>query len=309
MVLLNIRWIQLKREIEILGLRSLFFLGLLCLLIVIFYSNFSKTPNAYYATSLLLLVCISLHFYRKDKLFILNHVERPRLEMYVEYLALIFPFAATSLVTKNGYLFMVLVVTLYGVSFLNATSHTKTYFKNISKIIPASNFEWISGFRKSFYFIIPVYALAIGLSWKEALPLFLLWLVTVSIASFYDECESLPVLRENATSAAPFMHKKIRKHAQYTLILYAPILVINTVINPYYWLINLLFIPVQISLISFAICLKYSSYTPNTKLAGGSILLGFTSLGALTPYLLPVPFVMTLIQYNKAKARLGNYFL
>jgi hypothetical protein len=183
----------------------------------------------------------------------------------------------------------------------------KTYFRNISSIIPASHFEWISGFRKSFLLLIPLCILAIGFCWFKILPLFLLWFITFIITSFYNEFEPVHILREGGYSSKRFLRQKLYQHSGYLLLLYTPVLLINTIFNFEYWIVNLLFIPVQLSLLCFAICFKYSVYEPSKNLTAGSLILTMVSLCALIPYLLPVPLVMTFIYYRKAKNNLDNY--
>ena len=305
--LLNIRFIQIKRELNDAGFRILVLLGFLCFLIYISFITYQKTPGAYYLTAVLLFICFSIQSIRNDKTFVYSHIEKPQSEIYSEYFILTFPFAVSSLFTANWFCYPILLVTLSAIPFFKYTLPQKTYFKNITSIIPASYFEWISGFRQLFLFLIPVYALAIGFCWFKILPLFLLWLITIMIASFYGEFEPIQMLREGCYSSKQFLRQKLYRHSKYLLLLYTPVLLVNTIFNFEYWVVNLLFIPVQLSLLCFAICLKYSAYQPGKNLAGGSIIFAFVSLGSVIPFFLPVPLIMAFIYYGKAKNNLNNY--
>lgn len=307
MTLLNIRLIQIKRELSDVGPGIFLILGVSCFLIYGSYTIYQKTPDAYFLTTALFCVCLSLQAKRKDKSFVYTHIDNPRRKIYIEYLLLTFPFAVSSLFTKNWLCYPLLVVALIFVPSLKYTLNQKTYFKNISSIISPSNFEWISGFRKSFLYLIPLYVVALGFCWFRILPLLLLWFITVTIASFYKECEPIQILKEGNLSSKMFLRKKNFQPAKSMVFLYAPILIINTLFNFDYWFVNLLFLSSQIALVCFAVCLKYSNYQPNKNFIANNIMLAFVSLGSLVPYLMPIPILMTLEHYTKAKNNLKNY--
>ncbi len=306
-ILLNIRLIQAKRELNSAGLGALIVFGILSYLIYAAYTVFLKSPDAYYLTAFLFLICLAFQSYRNDKQFVYVHIRNPHFEMYSEYLAFTFVFSVSSLFTDNWICFPVLVAALFLIPYLKFTVKQKTYFTTISSIIPASDFEWISGFRKSFGILIPLYIVAIGLSWFRILPLFILWSITVSIASFYTECEPLHILKEGDPSPTELLKHKLTRMMKYIFILYLPVLVINTIFNPEYWILNLLFIPLQMSLVGYSVCLKYSSYEPNKNAIGNNVLLAIVSLGSIIPYFLPIPLLMSVFTFGKAKKNLNIY--
>ncbi len=306
-ILLNIRLIQAKRELNSSGPGTLILLGLVSFLIYAAYTVFLKSPDAYYLTAFLFIVCVSIQSYRNDKQFVYVHIRKPHLEMYSEYLLITFPFAASSLFTGNWFCFPIVTAALYLVPFLKFTLKQKTYLKNISSFIPATDFEWISGFRRSFGFMIPIYLLAFSLSWFRVFPLIILWFISVTIASFYTECEPLHILREGNFSSSRLLKHKLFRMVKYILILQLPVLVINTIFNPEFWLLNLMFIPLQVSFLCYAVFLKYSSYEPNKNAVGNNVILSLVSLGSLIPYFLPIPLLMALFTYGKAKTNLNTY--
>lgn len=305
--LLNIRFIQIKRELKEAGLRSFIILGFLLYLIYFSYTIYQKTPEAFLLISFLFISCLSLQSYRKDKSFVYNHLENPHREIFVEYLILTFPFSLMILFSKNWFCYPVLIFSLYLLPFLKYTLKQKTFLKNISSIISSHDFEWISGIRKSFLFLIPLYVIAIAFCWFRILPLFILWLITISIVSFYSECEPLHILKEGNFNPKRFIKRKLFRHSKYILILYSPIVLINLIFNLDLWLLELLFIPIQLFLLFFAICFKYSLYQQNKNLFGNNIILSFASLGSLIPYFLPIPIIMSFYYYGKAQKNLINY--
>ena len=306
-ILLKIRQIQAKRELNSTGIGVLIVLGLLAFLIYAAYTVFLKSPDAYYLTAFLFLVCVSVQSYRNDKQFVYIHIRKPHLEMYSEYLLITFPFAVSSLFTENWFCFPTLAAALFLVPFLKFTIKQKTYLKNISSYIPAVDFEWISGLRRSFGFMIPLYLVALGLSWFRVFPLIILWSISVTIASFYTECEPLHILREGNFSSARLLKRKLFRMVKYILILQIPVLLINTIFNPEFWFLNLLFIPLQVSFLSYAVFLKYSFYEPNKNAIGNNVVLSLVSLGSIIPYFLPIPLLMAIFTYGKAKTNLKTY--
>ncbi len=307
MTLLSIRVIQLKRELLATGFRSLLLIGVAFFLFYASHLFWQQREYTFYFIGFLFIVCASIQLSRQDKTFIYTHLRHPHLEIFIEYLVLVLPFTFSSLFTPNWYYFPILVGALSLLPFYRQTYSQQAYFKSMSNVLPAYYFEWISGFRKMFLFLIPVYFLALAFSWFKILPLFLLWLLTVSIVTFYTECEPLHILRAGKLTAMQFVRQKLWRHARFLVLLYLPILLINTVFNFDYWLLNLLFIPVQLSLLCFAICFKYSSYEPNADLAANNMIVSLVSLGSVLPYLLPIPLIMSFVHYRKAVRNLKNY--
>lgn len=305
--LLKIRFYQLKRELRDLGYVSILLPGLLWFLIFIAYKNYQKTPEAYQLTAVLFSICLLLQLIRKDKTFVYTHLQNPRLELFLEYVSFTFLLSAPALFTKNWYCFLVLTLAQFLLTFLKKSIRFKTRFKQLSKLIPAQDFEWISGFRKSYYVFIPLYVLAVGFSWFRILPLALLWLLTSNALSFYSENEDLQVLRTGKPGAQLFLEEKMWRHAKMLLLLCAPIVLINALFNLEYATLNLLFLVAQMALLCCAIVYKYALYQPNTKANGSSIVLSLISICALLPYLLPIPIFMTFYYYQRAKSNLQTY--
>ena len=307
MVLITIRRIQLKKEFQEAGAGVLLFLIFFWALIYGSYQCYQKMPHAAYLTAALFFICLNLQFTRKDKSFIYSSIENPKREIYLEYVLLTFPFSVTALFTPNWFLHPILLLALLVVPLFKYSVRQKTYFKKIARIISPKDFELISMFRKSFFYILPVYILALGFSWFRFFPLVLLWFVVTSIASGYAECEPLHLLRENNCSPRAFLKQKLIRHSRYLLVLMLPIVTINTFFNPEFWLLNLLFIPAQLALLALAICLKYSTYEPNRQFIGNDLTFALVSLTTLVPYLLPIPILMAAGYHKKAIHHLQKY--
>ncbi len=305
--LLYIRVKQLQRQVYSLGLYTFALIAIAFYLIFVSFKQFKNSNHAYYIIVIMATICVALQVSRKDKLFVYKHIKNPHLQIFSEYVALTFPVTVTAIFTRSWAYYPLLLIFLSAVPYLNVSTRKKTVFKNLSKIIPASNFELISGFRKSFVFFTGIYLLAAAFCWFRILPLFLLWFLTAAAMSFYGKCEPIHILREGNLSAKKFLLRKLISHNFYILLLYTPIIIVNTFFNSEFLLINLLFIPVQVSLLSFAICLKYSSYAPNKGLTGNTILITIIAFLSSLPYLLPLPVILSFIYFYKAQNNLNRY--
>lgn len=305
--LIRIRLLQLKRIISDEGIVTLFMAAILLVLIYAAYIGYQKKTDTLYILAFLALGCLSIQLKRNDLFFIYTNLKRPHLQIYLEYVMLVSPFVTPILFTPHWYYFFGLMLVIYFLPFLKLAPKQKTYFKNISSFIPPANFEMISGFRKSFISITFLYISALCLSGFSIYPYIPLWLITITTTSFYFECEPLQILKKDELPVERFLQKKMYQHGICLLIFYLPILVINTFFNPGEWLLNILFLSVQVGMLCFTICLKYTTYLPNQNYSANSVTLGLFSLGSILPHFLPVSLFMSFDYYNRAKKNLKNY--
>jgi hypothetical protein len=225
----------------------------------------------------------------------------------LEYAILTLPFSITSLITKNWFCFPLLLLILFCIPFLKFQFKHRAVFKNLSSIIPTSNYEWISGFRKQYIPFICLYLVAVAFCWVRILPLGLLWFLTIIISSFYLENEPVHILRAGNKTARKFLSDKIKININYILILYSLPVIINTIFVNEFLIITLLFIPAQIALICFAIGLKYCTYKPNTNLLGNNVAFSIIAILSAMPYFLPVTLLLAIIYFYRAEKNLKLY--
>lgn len=305
--LLYIRKQQILIEVKSLGIFIPFGLGALALINYILLEKFENQQYALYILGGISVFVFYFQLNRSDKKFVHSNIQLAQLEMFLEYFVFTLPFVAAILFTQNRFLFVPFTALLFIISYLKFDIQQKTILKKLSSVLPASNFEWISGIRKTIFIIFPIYLLAVGLSWFKYAPHFLLWFLMTTIVSFFTHSESIEILRANGKPSKQFLIDKIKKNVQLIIILYTPLILINTIVNPENWIVNVLFIPVQLSLLVFAICIKYSMYTPNKKLTANTTLIGIVSIGSIMPFFLPVPVFMILYYYPKAIQNLKLY--
>ena len=307
--LLQIRTIQIKRELQKLGIlyKAILLLFLICAVFCTF-SLYKQAETAIYTSLALIISIMSLHFSRPDKAFILKHIENPYLEILSEYIIFTIPFTILCLFTRQWYYYPITIMAFAIIVPIQFSIKQKTAIPTLSKLIPAYNFEWIGGVRKNYIFLTLCVLLALGTSWLKLFPLIPLWLFTCITIAFYQECEPLYILFAHSRTSKHFLATKIKRHCAMLITVLLPILIINSYFNPEMAWINLIFLIVELSLLVFAILLKYSTYSPNDKLSGNNILISFACVGTLIPFLLPIPLIMSIRNYGRAVNNLNSYF-
>lgn len=303
--LLYIRSRQIKREIDGLGFYVIIFLAVVCILsfsAFIQYKNNQRT--SLYIVLLLAFTCAAIQSSRTDKSFIYKRIERPHLQIFLEYAALTLPFSITSIFTQNWFCFPLLLSALLCIPFLKLQFKHRAVFKNLSSVIPASDFEWISGIRKQHVAFICLYLVALIFCWVRILPLALLWFLTIIISSFHLENEPVHILREGNRTAREFLLAKIKANVKYILILYSLPVMMNAFFVREFLTITLLFIPVQVALLCFVITLKYTVYKPLASPLGNNVVFSIVAILSAIPYFFPIQASLAIIYFYKAENNL-----
>ena len=306
--LLYIRKRQLVYELKQLGIYSIAIFAIVVSVIYYTYTVYQDTVFALLITASIAISCYTFHSFRKDKEFLYLHSGSYHFSLYLEYSIFTFPLILMCLFTSQWYCFFILQIILLIIPLSKITIKERTIFRNLSRLIPAFYFEWLSGIRQKYLQIIFVYILALALSWVKILPLFLLWYLTLIISSFYNEFESVVILREGNKSSRDFLRKKLLKHSILLIFFYLPVLIINNLFNPDFIILNLGLLLSQIALLIFVMCFKYSNYVPNQIQYGNNLLVILVSLCASIPVFLPVPLIIAYKYYSNAKNNLKEYF-
>jgi hypothetical protein len=314
--IVNIRRIQLLREIKLLG--YLYSIAIFISLGFVIYKLFALYQNFYsslYILTLIFSVLISFHLVRKDKVFLNKQFENPRRKIFYEYLLFTLPFFIPLLFSPFFYLVAVIPVFIYSISYIIFQFTKKTGVRFLNKIISPINFEWLSGIRKRRYYFSIVYLLAVVFSFMPVLPLVLIWILSILIYEFYCECEPLNMLRINSYSTKLFIRNKILRHVMLYTMFFIPLIIINSIINPEVFYINMIFFIVQLTILILAVLMKYKMYSPLDYLKGIYLyLIIIQTLTALPlfmggiPFLLPMPLILCFKYYKEAKNNL-NYYL
>jgi len=305
--LIRIRFLQSGRLLKELGLYSVLIVAAIIVGVYASHLAFNMQSGAVFLTGIILLTCLSIQSIRNDLHFISRHLQHPWMEIYSEYALMILPFAAAALFTANWYFFFILFACIGFIPLYKPVFRQRTMFRKMGRMISPQDFEWMSGIRRMYLYIFPLYTVAVLCCWLKILPLVLLWIITTLVVSFYEEGESLQVLRSPKLMPRAFLLYKITNPLLYLLLLFLPVLAVNVIFNPDFLLVNLIFIAAQLSLACFGIVFKYAMYVPGAKMRSNSIITGFVSMASVIPFFMPVPVIMTVIYYFKALKNLKPF--
>lgn len=306
---INLRIIQIKRELNNLGIFfSLFYLCLFVFLGIFAFKEVSQYPGTLFVSSGLNIILLStIHINRKDKKFVTSIVSRPGLLFFVEYVILSIPFLVIILISDYWYYSILYFPIYFAIVLINYTPKNKAKFTGISKIIPLNNFEWIAGFRKYFWLILILYFIAAALLFINYVSLFFLWLILGIISSFYQECEPVNIIQLDELPVNSFIIKKLKDHIGIYLLFALPLITGYCLFNIETAWIALIFYFLSTINLCFFILVKYSFYKPDKTLIAYRIFAAIAQCGIIFPFLLLVPLIMCFRQYKIAKLNLEKY--
>jgi hypothetical protein len=193
------------------------------------------------------------------------------------------------------------------ISFITYQPKQRKGAVDFSRIIPESAFEWIAGLRKYGIMISFLYLAALGLCFVQFASLFIAWFITMIIAEFYEECESIQILIVDELPANDFIIKKMRSQTLIYLQCIMPLLVIYSIFNYATFYITIGFLFFSILNINCSILSKYALYTPNSILSENKIINGLIHASILIPFLLPLSVIMFFRNYWRANEKLNKY--
>ena len=138
--------------------------------------------------------------------------------------------------------------------------------------------------------------------------LLFVWYISLSLASFYQEYESLEVLLLHEGTINQFLTKKILTHLKNYWVFNLPVLGLYYFFHPEHWLILLLLIAFITLGLIFTILNKYASYEPASNSVGNGLLITIVFGSVLVPFFAPVPVFLIVRKYFTAKTNLNDYF-
>ena len=258
--------------------------------------------------SVILMLTLMIQTRRSDNQFIFHMIRKPGWNIFTEYFLFSLPFTGPALFTKNWFLFPAVTLGQLVISQLRVVAVQRTMFPGLSRILPPAYFEWISGIRRNALSMGSIFVIGLLISPAKFLPLVVLWVLTAFVASFFQECEPLNML--TATFVNPpsrFLRSRLARHSALLVAFFLPVIAVNGWFNPELIWLSLIFVVLQVTVLWFAILLKYARYEPRQRLAGNSIPVAFASLSTVLPFLLPVSLFMSLRYFRIGAHNLGTY--
>ena len=111
-----------------------------------------------------------------------------------------------------------------------------------------------------------------------------------------------------STAVLIYGERKVWGAVRGMALLVLPVLVAATFFRPDWWWVHAGFGLGLLTLVAYAVVLKYAHYLPNERLSANGAHVSVAVLFAILPGLSLVPFVMLLTEWPKARANLHAYF-
>jgi hypothetical protein len=304
-VLLHLRWLQLRRAFPPYGL---VLLGLaVCGAAALMYRVVAHDPTyAPYLAGGTLLTIWGLHQRRPDLHFLMRHVPRARMALAVEYGMLVLPvLLAVGLAGSGWGLIVGTAVVLPWVPVVQGGGVRGAWLR---RWIPEHLFEWRSFVQHTHPVGLLLWLAALAFCWLPVLPLFLVGVIALMAAAAQEHCEPRSMLLATAPDARSLLHRKVWGAVRGMALVVLPVLVAATVFQPDWWWVHAGFGLGLLTLVVYAVVLKYAHYLPNERLSANGANVSIAALFAILPGLSVVPLVMLLTEWPKARANLNAYF-
>lgn len=306
--LVFIRLQQLKCELTKTGwLYSLILLVITGLLGFLLYHVVQNSTHSFYLAALIIVAVYAIHSTRNDLQFIRQQLRNPFFILTTEYVLISLPIIILLFLKSYFIAGCTIIAGCIFIAIIVPKNSMHLLFPKLAKWIPSAMFEWLSGIRNTkgivAVFLIVLYATC----FLKFVPLIFLWLITITIAGFYQFGEplSLLYLHENAKQ---LLRSKIKN----VLLLYIKITLIpvlmNIFLHPDIWWVDLMIYILCMLVIICAVLIKYAVYRPNERLTAGSMLLSIVSISPALPFTLPLPVIVAAMKYKSAIQNLENYF-
>lgn len=300
MQLLKLRYFQLKRDP---GVWVLIIAG------AAFYLSYyiSSAATTY---SLVFAACCAValagyHINRIDFDFIHHYLDKTRKQILLNYTILMLPFSSGLIAAGHLEHAVGLQIFVAVISQLRPKISTQK-FSFLQRLIPPEHFEWISGVRRNFYFILVFLLVAIILSPVKFFGLLALFLLNITFLGFYNFYEPLLMLNPRNLPIQEFLREKTDYTLKVVLVVNTPLLLVNSIFHFESSWFCLCFIFGFSLLASCAVYLKYAYYHPN-GVQGFRIDFLILITGVLVPYLLPLCIYVYYSSRKKAILNLSHY--
>ncbi len=304
----HIRLKQLYRAYSDLGLfRSIVASGLIIFLIMALYTYISKPGLHGWITAGYLAFILIVHVKRPDRRFLKINVANHRGILFFEYALLAIPLVFCQLYLQFFELAVVTILILFVIPFMGFSIQRKGLNNRFIRAIPDEAFEWKSGARKYYIFMVIVWFIGLFVSsYVVSVPVAIVILGLVMV-NFYKYGEPLSLLMSQELGPKQFLFRKILTVQAIFSVILLPLVIAYLIFHLELWFI-LFFEYMLISFILwYAIFLKYTFYKPNKQLIARQL---FTAIGAMSlflPFLIPLLWILSVRFYSKSITNLNLY--
>lgn len=306
LVLLQLRWVQLRRALPLYGI-ILLALAMCTAVWLLHAATVSDAANAHYIAGGALLTVWGVHQRRRDLHFLHRHLPSPRLALVLEYGMLLVP-VMTGLLLARAWASAALLPMACALPWLPVLRSSGVRGTWLRKRLPGHLFEWKSAVQGTYPWSLLLWLAALGVCWLPLLPLLLLGAIALMAAGAQEHCEPRAMLLATSPDARALLRVKVFGALWLMALVELPVLIGATVFQPASWWIHLLFGLGMLVLVAYAVVLKYANYRPNARLDANSANVGVAAVFAILPGLGVVPLIMLVSEIRKARENLLTYF-
>ncbi len=305
--LLIIRWKQIYRAVNEIGLfRVVFLAGLFAFFVLFLYTKASNTLSSRLLSIGFLFLIWIIHVKRGDKLFLKSHFSNYKLLILSEYLILSLPVMLLIVIHQQwisliGSLGLWLIIN-FDLKIKHLSLNTK-----LQELIPSDSFEWKAGLRKHFYILVPLWIIAMATSFFVASVPIAIFILGLLMFSFFENGESSQILLSYEYSPKKLILHKMKRQIQLFSISVLPLIGMFLLFNFDKWYIPVAEYLIFCFLHIYLITAKYTFYEPNKRSPAVQILGGIGLVGGIIPIFLPVVWFLTIWFFHKSVNNLNFY--
>ncbi len=271
------------------------------------YALFLKPGWPSWISVAYLLSLVSLQLKRSDKSFLKVNVPNYLMVIFVEYILLAIPLLACQVYLHYYELVGATILGLAIIPMLGLRFQRKGMNNKLIQFIPHEAFEWKSGIRKYFYFLVLIWMGAIMFSgFVGAVPVAMIILALVFL-NFYELGEPLHILMASELGALKFLLRKLAISQMILAVVLLPLVFAFLIFHPQLWFIPVIEYILISCILAYAILLKYAFYQPNIKLIAGQIFIAVGTMSLFIPILIPLVWVLSIRFYFKSISNLNPY--
>ncbi|OQX78263.1 MAG: hypothetical protein B6D61_05980 [Bacteroidetes bacterium 4484_249] len=293
--ILKIRAKQSFRVISEIGIfRAIFLLGLICFSLLALFAKLAESSYREIILGIFALTILSVHSKRKDKEFISIYAQQPYIIFLIEYFIISLPLMFALAYNKLWGEALIFLLFMVIVPFLNINAKKKSINSRVQKLIPDYNFEWKAGIRKNLIIFTGIWLIGIATSFFIASVPITIFILGVTVISFYEKPEPVQILLANELSARKFLTKKILNHLLIFAITIIPLILSFLIFNPQYYYIPLAEFVIFSILLVYTILLKYAFYRPDNISGATQIFSMIGIISIFIPVFLPLVLILSI---------------
>lgn len=306
--LIKIRFLQVGREIQYLGLfRAMVLLVIVLLLAAMLFLQTASLTGAVYASAVVLLLIFLLHSKRKDKQFLRMASGYHKWVIFAEYI--LGSLLLTVPLLIHGFWLVALAFVLLTGMIIQADISTGNfvYAGWLLRRIPDDCFEWKSGLRKQFVLLAIIWISGVLLSFYLAAVPVAMFFSGLIFMSFFENGEPYQMVIAFEMSPGRFLWHKIKWQLALVTIFFVPLAAAFMVFFLKLWYVPLIILAAFYLLLIYTVVVKYAFYEPDSRSYAAQVFVAIGIFGMIIPVFAPLVLFLAIWFYQKSLKKLKFY--